>query len=127
MITAKKKICIECGNEDYIFSKKRCKRCASKTFKQIQPKRMKIKPRKPTGERDLFLMIWELRPHVCTHCETPLGHEAKAGYFAHIKPKSTHPELRLDENNIRLLCLECHHAYDMQGKKSFEKRSFTQL
>lgn len=78
--------------------------------------------KKPTGEKELFAEIWAERPHVCVNCKVQLGTEARVHYFSHIKPKSTHPELRLNKDNIQILCMDCHNAYDFQGKKNFEKR-----
>lgn len=69
--------------------------------------------KKATGEREMFLEIWDERPHICTNpkCKKPLG-EPKVHYFAHIKPKGKYPELRLVKSNVRLLCMECHHELD---------------
>ena len=82
-----------------------------------------MKRRKKTGEKALFYKIWQTRPHVCTNCKEYLGNEAKAWHFAHIKPKGLYPELRLDPDNIRLLCYECHYALDFQSKDKFIARS----
>lgn len=81
-----------------------------------------MKRRKNTGEREMFIKIWQSRDHICVNCKSYLGEEPLAQYFAHIKPKSTYPELRLDENNIIILCLECHYAKDSRGIAAFNKR-----
>ena len=39
MIPRKKKICTECGDPAFIWSKGRCKECASKSYKRIKPVR----------------------------------------------------------------------------------------
>lgn len=75
---------------------------------KIKRSSIKAKPRKPTGERSLFLSIWEERPHYCVNCKVYLGEEPIAHYFSHIKPKGLYPELRLDKNNIALNCIQCH-------------------
>lgn len=82
---------------------------------------MKYK-RKSTGEKELFFEIWNERIHICSNCKIHLGNEAKTFHFSHIKPKSTHPELRLNKNNIQLLCYDCHYAHDFQGKEKFAER-----
>jgi len=82
-----------------------------------------MKRRKPTGEKPMFFKIWQERPHYCTNCKIHLGVEARAFHFAHIKPKGLYPELRLDPENIRLLCYECHYALDFQSKAKFIARS----
>lgn len=79
--------------------------------------------RKKTGEAELFRQIWEERGHCCTNCKAFLGSQPRTFFFAHIKPKGNYPELRLDPTNIRLLCLECHRAYDQGTKEQFNKRS----
>lgn len=75
---------------------------------------LKKKFPKPTGERELFLEIWEERPHYCTNkdCQEYLGEEPLTHYFAHLKSKGAHNELRLDKDNIALLCFDCHYIYD---------------
>lgn len=78
--------------------------------------------RKTTGEAKMFYEIWIERTHICANCNCALSDEAKTWNFSHIKPKSTHPELRLDKNNIQLLCYECHYAHDFQSKEKYEKR-----
>jgi len=68
--------------------------------------------RKKTGEAALFAEIWSVRPHYCTHCGDWLGHEMRAWFFSHIKSKGAYPELRLEPDNIQLLCRRCHDRYD---------------
>jgi len=120
----KKKICADCGSLQYIFSKKRCLKHAKRFFKKSEPKQKEKKKvkLKTTGEKSVFLEIWEERLRECTNCLSFLGNEPKASYFAHKKPKSTHPELRLDKTNIVLLCFDCHYAMDHRGKDAFNKR-----
>lgn len=60
----------------------------------------------------MFTQIWMERPHYCQHCAKPLGPAMHSYYFSHIKSKGAHPELRLDPDNIQLLCLPCHNKYD---------------
>lgn len=88
-------------------------------------KRLAVKKKfpKPTGERDLFLKIWSERPHYCINCKIYLGEDPVVNYFSHIKSKGANPELRLDPNNIELLCIECHHCYEFSGKEKFKARS----
>lgn len=82
--------------------------------------RIKYKP-KETAELKVFAEIWKRRKHECEHCGIPIR-EARAENFSHRKPKSTHPELRLQESNISLLCGDCHDAYGNRGKQVFENR-----
>lgn len=78
--------------------------------------------RKNTGEAQLFYEIWQERPHICINCKAHLGNDARTWHFSHIKPKGKYPELRLDKNNIQLLCYDCHYAYDFKTKEKFQER-----
>jgi len=122
--------CFSCGNDRYIVNRKHtlcnacnsirlspAKKAAGKTTKKYTYKR------KPTGEAEVFREIWEEREHICTNCKIHLGNDARAHYFAHIKPKKKHPELRLEKTNISLLCMQCHYELDMGTKESFNKRT----
>lgn len=100
------KLCIKC-NQSRLDSKP----------KSRVTKKPKIYRKKPTGEREMFLEIWNERPHICTNpsCKKNLGDEPIVHYFSHIKPKGKYPELRLLKTNIRLLCISCHRIEDFGG------------
>lgn len=55
-----------------------------------------------------FLLLWSKLPHYCAICGTWLGSEPHTYHFDHILEKSKYPELKYEEKNIKLLCLECH-------------------
>lgn len=55
-----------------------------------------------------FMSIWSERPHYCEHCSKWLGHEPRTYMFDHLLEKSKYPELRLEKDNILLVCLACH-------------------
>ena len=86
---------------------------------EVKGKHEIVNPYNVTGEKELFAIIWQERPHVCSNpkCKKPLGDEMVAHYFSHIYPKSIRPWLRLDPDNIELLCIECHHEHDF-GKRT---------
>lgn len=74
---------------------------------------MKYKKRKKTGEWDMFLEIWsKTKHHNCEKCNRDLGRVPAPIYFSHIVPKSKSNALRLDPNNIELLCGDCHSKYE---------------
>lgn len=86
-------------------------------------KRTPIKKKfKATGEALMFKEIWDERPHICINCKENLGNEMRTWFFSHIKNKKHYPQLRLDKNNIQLLCLKCHHEYDNGTRESYYKR-----
>jgi hypothetical protein len=55
-----------------------------------------------------FLKIWQTRPHYCINCKKWLGNEPFSYMFDHLLEKSKYPDLKYEEINICLLCLECH-------------------
>lgn len=57
---------------------------------------------------NFFLSIWKKRVHYCTICGAWLGNEPRSYMFDHILEKHKYPELKLEEKNIALLCLDCH-------------------
>ena len=89
---------------------------------QKKKKMPKTRPKKPSGEWNMFLEIWQEREHRCEHCKIWLGDLPKAYMFSHRKGKGAHPELKLDKSNIDLFCWDCHYAYDHQGKEKFNQR-----
>lgn len=129
MIPRKKKICIECGNEAFIWSKGRCKGCASKGYSKIRKTRTKetIDANKEQHEKDLqfYQSIWSVRRHVCFNCNKGLGYEPNLLYFHHIIRKSSHPEFRYDEENIVLLCGECHNQVETDISKTPKVKQLT--
>lgn len=81
--------------------------------------------RKNTGERELFLSIWLKRAHNCQNCRIFLGDEPLTFHFSHIKGKGAYPELRLVEDNIELLCLDCHRAWELDKEKYYKRKKPT--
>lgn len=104
-----------------------CVKHNAERLNKIKPEKKKPKAERkrslPSGERDLFLIIWGERPHYCTNCCAYLGDEPRAQYFAHIIPKSRGEQYRLDKDNIRLLCFTCHRLYDQGTREQFVRRA----
>lgn len=121
-----KGICSVCGRETLIENRTRmlCANCNYRRLhkgmsryevlrKMANDRKERVNRRfRNTGERELFLRIWNQRLHICNRCGKWLGDEPKPVFFSHIKSKGAHPELRLDPNNIELLCEDCHHRYE---------------
>ena len=55
-----------------------------------------------------FLQIWNKKKHECENCGKWLGKEPLSYMFDHLLEKSKYPELKYEEENIMLVCLECH-------------------
>ena len=58
--------------------------------------------------REFFFSIWNKRYHYCVICGRWLGDEPLSYMFDHILEKDKYPDLKYEEENIALLCLDCH-------------------
>lgn len=86
-------------------------------------KRTRIKKKfKPSGERAVFKFLWDTKPHICEHCNVPLGNTGHAWNFAHKIRKSKNEAQRLNPDNIMLHCLSCHQELDQGTKEGYEMR-----
>lgn len=83
----------------------------------VYKERSKRYVKKKTGERELFLEIWEERPHFCEKCGKFLGNIPKPEFFSHKHSKGSRPDLRLCKENIELNCRECHYKHEFIGEK----------
>lgn len=100
--------CLRCKTNHYIYNRLKwlCKECNDQVTKERR------------GDlRALFLEIWQERPHYCTQCNKYLGEEPQAIFFSHIKSRGAHPELKMDKDNIRLLCSSCHKLEDFNERE----------
>ena len=94
----------------------RCRKCYACNLKQFRScgkdKPQKAKKYKPTGEKTVFELIWNQRPHRCVSCGQWLGDVAISDYFSHIVRTSKNEDLRLRPDNIVLECKQCHDNWD---------------
>lgn len=121
------KPCSQCGKNHFIQNRTKwlCPDCVfknnhkGKTREQVyRERRSNTKPKaKKTGEREMFLEIWQERPHVCVKCGRPLGDIPHAAFFSHKKSKGAYPELRLVKNNVELVCFTCHQKYEFGDRE----------
>ncbi|WP_372872858.1 HNH endonuclease [Shewanella sp.] len=56
----------------------------------------------------LRLQILTTRPQVCAFCGRSKDEHGIALEVDHILPRSKHPELALEANNLQILCYECN-------------------
>jgi len=144
MIKPYKGICNKCKQEKWIQNSKGvCSDCVymsnhngktqfevsydrqkQKVVKQYHIKKKVPKKRfkKATGEKIMFLEVWQEREHICKWCGVNLGDTPKAHMFSHRISKGANSKLRLDKNNIDLFCFDCHYADEFQGDEKFNKR-----
>ena len=114
MITPKLKTCKECGKECYLFSKGRCKACASKSYGKPKTKV------KNTGQIELFDRIFLERGGVCQISGEqlkPKGHPDYHFQFAHVLGKGAYPKFKLYEKNIVLMTKQNHLRQTAQEKR----------
>ena len=109
----KKKICIECGKETYIFSKGRCRYCTQKTYKkpsQITEKTKALK-KEQSNVRDVYFNT--LIP-LCNKSEesgTLIYYPTRVN-ICHIFPKRTYKSVQANLDNHIFLTLDEHTRYD---------------
>lgn len=117
-------VCKKCGQQGFIVNKTHylCDKCnqirlhgCSRQERYIK-KRKVVKTKKPSGELALFTEIWFERDHICNKCGRVLHEPMRVHYFSHIHSKGARPDLRLDKNNIELLCMECHYKYEFGSR-----------
>lgn len=138
----KKKICAGFdGNshEGYIYKnidgKKYCKSCAFKLQppksipKRTEKQKIKMSLKKDLLEEDrkFYADIWtkrffevvsdryffkKIKQPCCEVCGTDLRDEPNLFYFHHILEKRNYPHLRHVEENIAVVCEECHNLYE---------------
>ncbi len=106
--------CKTCGKNaesEYCFQHKPRKALAktkmlntvNKTVKNVENKR------NISDMNEFFLQVWKNRKqHDCENCGKWLGNEPLSYMFDHLLEKSKYPELKYEEDNIMLVCLECH-------------------
>lgn len=108
MITRKKKICKECGQETFIFSKGRCKNCSMKDYGRI-----KKKPAKKDENLEQFfdkhLQLLQQKPYcIETNKLLTLGKI----HIAHLLPKRNHKSVATSDNNVVYVSWEVHQDFD---------------
>lgn len=108
-ITRSHRVCNKCDKKLMIkfFEKPtslicdKCKR-KSKRVKKQSSKSYIIKAK----TKELRLQILERDNHRCQKCG--VSDEEKVLHLSHVYTKGAHPELRLDPDNVKMLCHKCH-------------------
>lgn len=95
-------------NQEFKESKKSPEKLAKEKLKReakfTKASNYKYKPRKVTGEGDIFNRIWNSRLHKCEVCERPLIRKKNTvSIFSHILSKGASTYSRLDEDYILLM------------------------
>jgi hypothetical protein len=109
----KKKICVECGNEDFIFSKGRCKFCAVKSYgkpKQVSEKKMEAKKKQSSARSVYFDTLITL----CKFSEESGEriYSPNRSNICHIFPKRIYKSIDTFLDNYVYLTLDEHTRFD---------------
>lgn len=127
-------ICHHCNSKGVLNFKGVCTECTyrknhgGRSRQEVYRDRQRSKPlkkKKVTGEYDLFVEIWNERPHVCANCKTKIEFRSRREFvkkFSHVKSKGAYPELRLDKNNIEINCDICHDIWEFGDREDFYRR-----
>lgn len=103
--------CKTCGKNsesEYCFQHKPRKALKSVKFSTVKRK-TSDNSAQILQMQEFFLDIWKKRKeHTCENCKKWLGSEPLSYMFDHLLEKSKYPDLKLKEENIMLVCLECH-------------------
>lgn len=109
------KVCGKNAESEYCFLHKPKKQLQQHGLKPtLSHKRLSVgKSQQKSKEKTLdmqnfFLAIWKKRKHICENCGVKLGNEPRTYMFDHLLEKSKYPKLTFQEDNIMLVCLECH-------------------
>lgn len=98
------KVCGKNADSEFCFAHKPRKRFSKS---EIKPK-VSQKVKQTEEMFHFFKDVWKERKHECYNCGKWLGNEPLSYMFDHVLEKSKYPELRLERENIALMCLECH-------------------
>ena len=127
MIARKKKHCIACGNERFIYAKKMCSFC----YATEQSKRAKEKLRKDKSvgisKSDLFNEIWSEREHrseIDGSQLLPKGHKLWHCQFSHILPHGLYARFEYDKRNIILKTVEQHQLWQFHVDRIKDKEEW---
>lgn len=116
----KQKTC-SCGYEGKFWGKL-CGRCKAKKYAQrAQEKKQKENVNKATGEKLLFVTLWNTRSRFC-FISGQLIKKFDVQNFAHILPKGAYPKYRLLDRNIVLMTPENHHKQHSVAKSDLIKQ-----
>lgn len=101
-----------CGRYSYITNrtKKLCDDCNKKRLNNAKAKVHKV----PKGELQLFIQIWNERPHISEVSGKRLG-EFNVCFFSHILTKGAYPGFRLTPENIVLKTCEEHQDWEFRA------------
>ena len=75
------------------------------------PKPKRTKKQKP-NYKGIYAEIWDEREHRCVNCGIDIPYQVVHN-FSHKHSKGERPDLKLDKDNIELLCSTVNRNYDI--------------
>jgi len=124
VIPRKKKICVSCEREQYIYAKKMCTSCYGRAQKGKPNEKKKSKSasvfNSELSELDIYNEIWSERVHRSEVSGEPLppkGHKLWHWCFSHILPKGSYGKFKYDKRNIILKTPSEHILYENHKHK----------
>ena len=129
MLQAKKKICIICNELNFIWSKKRCKSCATKEdaspIKKISDKKKSSLPKSNELSPYFAYHVSQIEKNpYCINCKGKI--QASHFHVCHILPKAHFSSVKANLDNAVYMCTSilggfgCHDEFDSsQNNKEF--------
>jgi len=103
--------CKTCGKgseSEYCFRCKPRKPLAQSRIKPSLSFKKKVNGGTTQQLHEFFRNLWAKKKHYCENCGEWLGNEPLSYHFDHLLEKNKHPDLKFEEENIMMVCLECH-------------------
>lgn len=106
-----------CGDERYIVNKTRklCDKCNSKRLKESSSVQ-----KTERFELQLFIQIWNERPHLSEVSGLPLK-QFNICYFSHVLSKGAYPKYRLKKENIILKTMREHNDWHTKAESDLKQ------
>lgn len=103
MIKRKKKICIKCRKERYIFSKGRCMSCAKREYKSLNKRKQNI-----YSENSIHTKVLKDCDNKCFFNPCIKFYSTTISNFMHVLPKGRYKYFKFYHKNIVLGLIEHH-------------------
>ena len=127
LITTKRFLCqkhLQEFKENKKSPEKLAKEKLIREAKYTKASNYRFKPRKVTGEGNIFNHIWETRLHKCEVCTRPITRKKnEVGMFSHVLSKGADVVMRLNEDFILLMgdgkypnC-NCHSRWELRTEE----------
>jgi|10_taG_2_1085330.scaffolds.fasta_scaffold219980_2 predicted restriction endonuclease len=112
MYNVRKKLCGYCWKKSKVHTWK-----ANSTIKRTPLKKVNKKTSaKINADVKFYNSIWNDSNHYCENCNIYLGEQLNKSYISHILSKGAYPKHRHNNENINVLCFNCHQLWEFGDK-----------